>query len=316
MVERGVKVGATRAGVASVLGTIFFVLVFMLAMGALVYATGLQSQVSQADLAAEQVSNMRGAESLALVGNASSLDAVNSGPSSVSINHVILRFPNGTVYPLVAAGVVPTGGTLALTGLIPAGVCSPGSATCASKYDQILAGNPSGSSVGVVTSLGNSFWYTHSGTTSNGGALAAVVSSAVTTTGTKFISTGMSVPLSSNTVYVFYVFASVSPTDGTEGYNFEVHSLPAGATLLTACSTYGYPTDSGSFVKCVSSAGKPIANGFAFGEPPPAYESPGIFGAVEMGSTPGTLEIDIDCASNCGAVTLNAGSFMVVQPAG
>jgi len=310
------KLGAGRRGVASVLGTIFFVLVFMLAMGALAYASGLQAQVSQADLAAEQVSNMRGAESLALVGNASAIDAVNSGPSSVSINHVILRFPNGTVYPLAAAAVVPTGGAVSLMSLIPAGPCSPGSATCASKFDQILAGDPSGSAVGVVTSLGNSFWYTHSAAESGGGALTAVVTSSVTTTGTKnYGPTGLTVPLSGNTEYVFYVFASISPTVGTEQYNFEVHSLPTGATLLTACSTYGYPTDTGSYVRCVSSAGKPIGNGFTFGTLPPIYESPGIFGTLDMGSTPGSLEIDIACTNNCGSVTLNAGSFMVVQPA-
>jgi hypothetical protein len=303
--------------VASVLGTIFFVLIFMLAMGTLVYASSLQFQVSQADLGAEKVSNLRGAESLALIENGSSLDAINGGPNSVSINHVVLRFPNGTVYPLATTAVAPTGGTLAVGGLIPAGVCSPGTATCVSKFDQILIGNPSGSAVGVVTSLGNSFWYVHSESAQGGSALTAVVSSSVTTSGTKnYGSTGLRVSLAANTVYVFYVFASVSPSVGTEQYNFEVHALPSGASLLTVCSTYGYPTDAGSYVKCVSSAGKPIGNGFIFGAAPPAYESPGIFGTVELGSTAGTFQIDIACTANCGSVTLNAGSFMVVQPAG
>ena len=299
------------------IGTIFFVLVFMLAMGTLAYASGLQAQVSQADLSADQVSNMRGAESLALVGNSSTVEAVNSGPNSVSINHVILRFPNGTVYPIAAVAVVPTGGTVSLAGLIPAEVCTPGSATCASKFAQILTGNPSGSSVGVVTSLGNSFWFTHTQGESGGEALAAVVFTPVTTSGTKnYAPTGMTVPLSSDTVYVFYVFTSISPSIGTEEYNFEVHALPSGATLLTACSTYGYPADTGSYVRCVDSAGKPIGNGFVFGAPPPIYESPGIFGTVEMGGTSGNLEIDIACTAECGSVTINAGSFMVVQPVG
>jgi hypothetical protein len=305
-----------KKGVASVVGTIFFVLVFMLAMGSLVYASGLQAQVAQADLAVEQVSNMRGAEALSLTGNSSGLDAMNTGPGSVSINHLILRFPNGTVYPLAAGAVVPPGGKLLLTGLVPSGLCSPGTATCISKFDQILAGNPSGSMVGVVTSLGNSFWYAYSSGSSVGGTLVAVASSAVTTSGTKnYGSTGLSVSLSSGKTYVFFVYASVSPSMGTEQYNFEVHSLPAGATLLTACSTYGYPTDVGSFVKCVSTAGKPVANGFTFGTSPPIYESPGIFGTVQMGSTGGSLQIDIACTANCGSVTLGAGSFMVVLQA-
>jgi hypothetical protein len=306
-----------RPGVASVLGTIFFVLVFMLAMGALVYASGLQAQVSQADLAAEKVSNMRGAESLMLVDNGSSLEAINSGPSSVSINHVVLRFPNGTAYPLPATAVVPAGGILDVSGLVPAGVCSPGAATCASKLDQIEAGNPSGSAVGVVTSLGNSFWYVHSVSAQDGSALTAVATGSVTTSGTKnYVSTGLKVSLSSDTVYVFFVFDSVSPTVGTEQYNFEVHALPSGATLLSACSTFGFPTDAGSYVRCVGSAGKPIGYGFSFGTTPPVYESPGIFGAVEVGSTAGTLQIDIACTANCGSVTLDAGSFIVAQPAG
>jgi hypothetical protein len=308
-----------RPGVASVVGTIFFVLVFMLAMGALVYASGLQSQVSQADLAAQQVSDLRGAESVAFVLNASSLEAVNSGPNSVSVNHVILRFPNGTVYALAATAVVASGGTLSLGGLIPAGICSPGGATCLSKFNQIISGNPGGSSVGVVTSLGNSFWYVHMASAPGGGAqaLASDNTSPVTTSGiNNYRSTGLTVTLMSNTAYVFYVFTSISPAIGNEWYTFEVHALPAGATLVTACDTFGYPVDSGFLVNCVSSTGRPIGNGFSFGVSPPVYESPGIFGTVEMGGTSGTLRIDFACTANCGSVTLNAGSFMVAQPIG
>lgn len=151
-----------RPGVASVIGTVFFVLVFMMALGAMAYASALQSQSAGAQVSAEQVAASRGAESLTFDGQGSGLAAVVSGPTTAVVNHVVLRFPNGTVYPLPASAAIPTGGSLNVQALIPAGVCSPGTATCLSKYNQIVAGNPPGASVGLVTSMGNVFWYTPS----------------------------------------------------------------------------------------------------------------------------------------------------------
>jgi hypothetical protein len=122
--------------------------------------------------------------------------------------------------------------------------------------------------------------------------------------------------LASNATYVFYAFTSMSPSYGTEQYDFEIHALPPGAILLNACSTLGYPSDVGTYVKCVASTGKPVANGFSFGTTPPAYASPGIFGSIVTGGTSGLFEIDFACVAHCGSVTMNPGSFVVVQPAG
>jgi hypothetical protein len=152
----------SRRGVASILGTVVFVLVFMLALGAMAYASGVQSQASQAEEQAQGVAALRSTEALSF-STQSGLEALNGGQGTVYVNHVILRFPNGTVYSFPAVEAIPVGGEAPVEPLIPAGVCSPGAATCLSKYEQIVSGTPAGSSVGVLTSLGNVFWYTYSG---------------------------------------------------------------------------------------------------------------------------------------------------------
>lgn len=145
------------------MGTIFFVVVFMLAVGSLAYLTGLQSQVSQADRQAQDVVAAKGEESLGFVVGAAGVAALNTGPSTVLVRGIVLKYPNGTAYPLGASASVPAGESASLSGMVPGGPCSPGSEPCTSRYTQIVSGDPPGSSVGVVTSLGNSFWYTYSG---------------------------------------------------------------------------------------------------------------------------------------------------------
>ena len=144
---------------ASVLGTVVFVMVFMLSLGSLAYVSGLEAQTSQAQLQAQAVAAARAGESLSFGGSQSQLYVQNSGPATVDLNHVVLRYPNGTAYALAAAAVVPTGMQVAVSPLVPPGVCTPGTATCLSKYDAIVAGAAPGASVGVVTSQGNVFWY-------------------------------------------------------------------------------------------------------------------------------------------------------------
>lgn len=151
-----------RKGVASVVGTVIFVVVFMLALGTLAFASGMQAQASQAEAQAQGVAAMKAEESVTFAATQGGLEAVNGGPDSVALNHLVLRFPNGTVYALAASAVIPTGGETALLPLVPQGVCTPGTATCVSKYGSIVSGAAAGASVGVVTSLGNAFWYSGS----------------------------------------------------------------------------------------------------------------------------------------------------------
>jgi len=310
------------------------------------YVSGLQSQTSQAELEAQSTFSRKGAENLVFTVGQLGLTATNSGPATLALTYVVLRFPNGTVYPLSVSAVIPTGGRASVRGLVPSGVCTPGTATCLSKYNQIVAGNPPGSSVGLVTSLGNSFWYAYSSSLVNwnsitgfpkacpggqtvnqinttltcvsGGAAGFWLKGAVSTSGTgAYSSTGLSVALAANTAYAFTVFTSIEPFFGTEGYNFEVHSLPAGATLVIACTPMSYPTAAvNQPTNCVTSSGTPIAlnNNLGFGTSPPIFADPGIWGLVIVGGMAVTLQIDFACTSNCGRVTMQAGSFILAQP--
>ena len=308
----------SRRGVASIVGTVFFVIIFMLALGSLAYAGGLQEQTNAAQQQGVLVAAQRGSENLALGAAGSGLVDTDERPSTVTVNHLILRFPNGTVYALSASAALPSGGQAQVSGFVPGGVCSPGTATCLSKYDEILSGNPAGSSVGLVTSLGNVFWYAYQSDQSGGQGAAVRVKAPVTTSGTGvYATTTLSKTLTTGT-YAFYVFTAVEPSLGSEKYNFEVHALPSGSSLVIACAPMSYPSGGGNQpTYCVTATGKPIAlnTNLGFGVSPPVFATPGIFGTVTIGATPGTLQIDIACIQNCGSVTILAGSFMMVVPA-
>ena len=338
----------SRRGVASVVGTVFFVLVFMMALGSLAYASGLQQQTGAAQESALQIASQRSAESLAFAVTIGGLLATNEGPATVSLNHVLLRYPNGTVYSMSAAVSIPSGGSTLVQSLLPNRICSPGTASCYSKYSQILAGNPPGSSIGLVTSLGNAFWYTHQNGEVAWSSLVGfpprcrageAVSQVNTTlsctpegsitnwdrTGVstsvagEYSSSGLVVKLPANGTFAFFAFTVVEPSIGIESYNFEVHPLPPGASLVIACAPMSDPEGGGNLpTNCVNTAGTPIAaqNGLTFGVTPPVYATPGLFGVVTSGPKEITLQIDFACTSECGTVTLMAGSNMIVQALG
>ena len=96
---------------SSVIGTVFFVFVFMLALGSMAYASGLQTQVSQAELQAESVAASRGAEALAFSSGAGGVLADNGGPSALAVGYVVLLFSNGTAYTLPVTSDIPAGGS-------------------------------------------------------------------------------------------------------------------------------------------------------------------------------------------------------------
>ena len=303
------------------IGTVFFMVVFLLAIGSLAYASGLQAQASEAELQALSTASRHGAEALSFATSPSGVAALNGGPSTVAVEFVVLRFPNGTVYPIRATAEIPSGGGAPLRGLVPGTVCSPGAATCLSKYDQVVAGDPPGSSVGVVTSLGNAFWYTYTPPQPQPRApLSAWVRADVTTSGRGvYGSTTLAVALAPDTTYAFAAYTAIEPSFGTEHYDFEIHPLPAGAALVIACTPMSYPEGGGNQpTNCVTSAGTPVSavNNLGFGVSPPVFQTPGLFGTVRMGGTGGTLQIDFACTANCGAVTIEAGSYMTVFPLG
>jgi hypothetical protein len=331
-----------------VVGTVIFVVIFLVALGSMAYVSGLQEQAAAAQQQAELADWRRSTEVLTFATVGSKLMATNEGPASVFVNHLVLKYPNGTVYPLSSSGSISSGGSAPVRSMVPDGLCSPGTATCLSKYEQIVAGNPPGSSVGLVTSNGNSFWYADTAgqvdwssltkfpagcpageavvalnttlTCAPTGASSSWLRSSVSAEGFRgFVPTGLTAKLSPNASYAFYVFTAVEPEVGIESYNFEVHPLPSGATLVIACSPLSYPRGGGNQpTNCVSTTGTPIAapRVLDFGAPPPIFATPGIFGVVTTGSAAGLLEIDFGCTDNCGGVVLEAGSFMLVQPLG
>ena len=146
-----------RKGVASVIGTMLFVLVLMAGLGAVAYVYSLQGQSSQAAQQTQQLLNLKGRESLtyqALGGGV--LAVANAGSSASTIRYVILRFANGSVYQFTPNLLIGRGSLLSIPSLIPSQNC--GLSTCLSKYYTILASTNAGNSVGVVTALGNVFW--------------------------------------------------------------------------------------------------------------------------------------------------------------
>ena len=146
-----------RRGVASVIGTMLFVVVLMAGLGAVAYVYSLQAQSSQSAQQAQQLLNQKGKELLtyqALSGG--TLAVADSGSSVSTIRYVILKFANGSVYQFTPDQSVGSGSLLAVPSLIPSQNC--GLSTCISKYAAILNSTNLGDSVGVVTSLGNVFW--------------------------------------------------------------------------------------------------------------------------------------------------------------
>ncbi len=299
-----------RRGVASVVGTIIFVIVFMMALGTLAYASGLQSQASTAQERAQQQAAMRSAEALTFSQGAVGLIASDSGPASVYINHLILRFPNGTVYTLTAAASVSVGGSTSVQALVPSGVCTPGTATCLSKYDQIVAGNVPGSAVGTVTSLGNSFWYDPSAGVSQGGQAYVESSTASTISGTLAPIPGLGFTGSPGGTYIVSAQLGYYQSAGSSNLVYFGVSAPADAKLL-ACSDLSTSTNPYR-PSCSTVAGTQLPQPTCYAVASNPVCSYSLTVMIVFGASGGTLQVEFE--SN-GAVTayVSQGSYMLVS---
>ena len=154
-----------RRGIASIVGTLFFALTFLAAIGSLAYLEGVQTQYNNAVQSSLNLQSQHQRESLAYQPLTNgTLYVQNNGASSSQIVATILRFANGSVYEFPASASVGSSNLLAVAGLIPNSNC--GLSTCLSKYDTILASTDTGNLVGLVTSLGNVFWYGNTVTSS------------------------------------------------------------------------------------------------------------------------------------------------------
>jgi hypothetical protein len=227
----------SREGVASVIGTMLFVLVLMLAIGAQSYMSNLQAQSQQMAQQQLTLAEMRGAEKLSYSSAAGSVSVASSGPTTVQIVQLVMRFANGTVYDLPANSVVPSGASLSVQPLV-GGSC--GSTSCQKRYSSIVSGASLGS-IGLLTSYGNTFWYIPSQSASTSQGQTYWTSSLQSTTSSSFVPvTGLSFTGSQNARYQvtmtigYYQTAASSP-----GVAFAI-SIPNGATVF-GCGAIIYP---------------------------------------------------------------------------
>jgi hypothetical protein len=136
--------------------------ILVLALGGLAYVAGLEYQSERASAAAQQMGNAHGRELLLYRTALPGLVVTNSGPSSSEIVGIYFRFPNGSVYygSAFAPVYLPVGAAALVQGMVPPGTCLPaGTSTCLSRFSAINGTKTPGYSVGVVTALGNVFWY-------------------------------------------------------------------------------------------------------------------------------------------------------------
>jgi hypothetical protein len=305
-----------RKGVASVVGTVIFVLVFMLALGAMAYEAGLESQGAQSQLQADAQAAARGGERVEFSGSASALAAVDLGGTGVVFNHLILDYPNGTVYAVATSAALPAGGGEEVASMVPAGACSPGSETCMSRYDAIVSGAAPGSSVGLLTSLGDTFWY-YPGSSSGGAPGYYGTGSVESTTSTTYVGVpGLSFDGASGQTYVvqFYVGFWQSGTSSNPGM-FAL-SAPSGTTFMfcggTDFSIAGSNAEPPSNV-CTSQQGASLGETQTY---PGSCTSPSL-GCEFLGTAfvtfgpAGTFQLEFEGMSS-GAANVMADSYLVV----
>jgi hypothetical protein len=137
----------------------------MAALGAQAYMSSLQAQSSQAVQQAQNVAAQKANELLSYSTPSSGLTVTGSGPTTTKVIAMILKYPNGTVYTFSESTLLPAGTSLQVVLIVPSGNC--GTAICLSKYNSIVSGIVTGSAMGLVTSLGNVFWYNPGQSSSN-----------------------------------------------------------------------------------------------------------------------------------------------------
>ena len=147
-----------RKGIASIVGTIFFALTFLAAVGTFAYIEGAQTQYNQAVQNAQATVGQHQRESLNYRAFPNGTLAVeNTGSSSSQLVAAILKLANGSVFSFSQASTLGSNAVEPVPALIPLNQ-NCGTSTCLSRYDHILGSTNAGDSIGIVTSLGNVFW--------------------------------------------------------------------------------------------------------------------------------------------------------------
>ena len=157
-VGRCQKRSLKRKGIASIVGTLFFALTFLAAVGTFMYIEGAQTQYNQAVQNAQATVDQRQRESLTYQAFPNgTLGIENTGTTSSQLVAAILRLANGSVFSFSQASTLGSSGVEPIPALIPMNQ-NCGTSTCLSRYDYILGSTNAGDSIGIVTSLGNIFW--------------------------------------------------------------------------------------------------------------------------------------------------------------
>ena len=147
-----------RKGIASIVGTLFFALTFLAAVGTFMYIEGAQTQYNQAVQNAQATVDQRQRESLTYQAFPNgTLGIENTGTTSSQLVAAILRLANGSVFSFSQASTLGSSGVEPIPALIPMNQ-NCGTSSCLSRYDYILGSTNAGDSIGIVTSLGNVFW--------------------------------------------------------------------------------------------------------------------------------------------------------------
>ena len=139
-----------------------FLLILVLALGGLAYVGGLEHQSAQASAAAQRGADAHARELLLYRATTSGLQVANGGPGSSEVVAMYFRYPNGSVYygSAFSPVLLPEGAGAPVQGMVPSGTCLPsGTSTCLARFGAIYGSQTPGYSVGLVTSLGNTFWY-------------------------------------------------------------------------------------------------------------------------------------------------------------
>ena len=297
---------------ASVIGTMIFVVVFLLALGAMAYLSGVQAQSTQAQAEAESVASAKGSERLGFAGGGQSLSAQNEGGTTVDINHLILAYPNGTTFTLAVSASVPPGGGVAVAPLVPEGKCG-GSEACLSIYDSVVGGSPPGSALGLLTSLGNTFWYYPSQDASPAERV-LYTTSVSSTSSTSFTDIpGLSFSGAAGTAYLVDVKIGYYQSGGFTDEAFFAASAPPGSTVL-ACATNFYYSNTWAPPGCSSGPGASFEQSTCYSFYPACSLQATLF--VALGPVGGTVQLGFRSGSGEVTAYVAQGSYLVVSQPG
>ena len=127
-----------RKGIASIVGTLFFALTFLAAVGTFMYIEGAQTQYNQAVQNAQATVDQRQRESLTYQAFPNgTLGIENTGTSSSQLVAAILKLANGSVFSFSQTSTLGSNAVEPVPALIPMNQ-NCGTSTCLSRYNYIL----------------------------------------------------------------------------------------------------------------------------------------------------------------------------------